>query len=112
MNGVSGDDQRTGDSAVQRGQNGLVRLSEVRKVPIVVGRFGDDLQALSRSPRTKKSAFWLVQDAETIHGTWSGLISIQQPLFESSNERGNYGLYDCLLCSYLSLSSGSTCLST
>ena len=28
------DDERTRDSAVQRGQNGLVRASELRKVPV------------------------------------------------------------------------------
>lgn len=29
-----GDDERTGDSAVQRGQNGLVGPSKLRKVPV------------------------------------------------------------------------------
>ena len=29
-----GDDERTGDLAVQRGQNGLVGLGELRKVPV------------------------------------------------------------------------------
>jgi len=32
--GAPGDDERTGDSAIERGQNALVGPSELRKVPI------------------------------------------------------------------------------